>query len=125
MSRTATVQQAEPLRRLRTLYENDRAARDQQHPPLASHGQCRYCGRPWFRYGGTAFEGHATCIVSTEFQGDVVAILDCGVSFAELASCLGVSPSIVRAWWHGLKQSPQGGVRRVNANNEDERQNEP
>lgn len=89
---------------LRATYEADRAARDAAHPPIFDPSRCRYCGKHWYRFGGTQFEGHVTCAVSQEFLHAIVDVLDSGVSYVSVGLEIGVSHNIVRAWWRTMKR---------------------
>lgn len=89
---------------LAVQYANDRAKQDAAHPPITTPNRCRYCGRGWQRFGGTQFDGHVICVVSPDFQRALVDVLDTGVSYAVIGEQIGVSPNIVRAWWHAVKR---------------------
>ena len=34
----------------------------------AADGKCRYCGRGWVRWPGSKLDGHARCLVTSDFQ---------------------------------------------------------
>lgn len=93
------------LTALRTAYLRDRAARDVAHPPITVPHRCRYCQKTWQRFGGTQFDGHVICSVSAEFMNRIVGILDAGISYAAIATQLGVNANVVRAWWMFVKRS--------------------
>lgn len=99
-------QPTQAISTLRATYEADRAARDVVHPPISDPGRCRYCGKPWLRFGGTRFDGHVTCAVSDDFQRGLVEVLDTGVSYASVGLQIGVGDNVVRAWWLAVKRSP-------------------
>jgi hypothetical protein len=87
---------------LRAAYDADRAEIDARHPPLPLPDTCRYCRKSWRHWKGGRFDGHVSCAISRVFARQLVMFLrsDPRHTFASVAVALGLSPSIVRAWWH-------------------------
>lgn len=100
-----------PLTALVAAFEADRAAIDAAHPPLGHHlrvgvrDQCRYCGGTWQLWNGARFEGHVRCAVSEQFQRELVCVIDADprLTFTAVGLALGVSTSVIRAWWVNVK----------------------
>lgn len=56
---------------------------------------CRYCGAYWHPFNGSALDGHAKCLISTEFQRRLALVPGPQL---KLAAQLGVTLSVLRAW---------------------------
>jgi hypothetical protein len=93
------------LTALRLAFLADRAAMDAAHPPTGVRDRCRYCGGTWQLWNGGRFDGHVRCAVSPAFQHQLVDQLerDIRLTYATIALALGVSTSVVRAWWQNIK----------------------
>lgn len=60
---------------------------------------CRYCGKHWRLWAGSQLDGHAKCLVTARFKSDLaVALKDPTLTYGTIATLLGVTKSVVRAW---------------------------
>lgn len=74
--------------------------------PGAPPNTCRYCGRHWRRWAGSQLDGHAACIVTSEFKLRVGEILRSPlVSYEVVASAIGVTPAVVRSWTFPIRSA--------------------
>lgn len=61
---------------------------------------CRYCGKYRGFWAGGKTDGHAKCLVSIEFQREVLALYRSGpaITVRQIAKICGVTPENVTAW---------------------------
>lgn len=66
----------------------------------AEPNTCRYCGRRWQRWAGSELDGHAACVVTPDFKQQLVEVLRSSpeVTYAKVATALGVTVAVLRAW---------------------------
>lgn len=94
-------------------YLLDRDVMDATFPPLSKgERRCRYCKGSFMFVGLGKFAGHVRCATSLAFQRRLVLFLDQNpaLTFWSVATALGVTPAIIRAWWSNIK-SPKSGRR--------------
>ena len=62
---------------------------------------CRYCGSFWKPFANSTLPGHARCMVTLEFQREIVALLRANprITFDAVARACDVGVQVVRAWW--------------------------
>lgn len=90
-------------------YQIDRRLIDVEHPATGPNGKCRYCGKSWTPFPRGKFDGHVRCAVTPGFRSRLRAMIDSspGMSYISVGTALGVSPSIVRAWWdNAIRRGP-------------------
>lgn len=77
-----------------------------RHTAPAQRNTCSYCGRFWIPFGGSRLAGHATCVVSEQFQRLVEVRWRCDprLTFGAIARTLGVSTATVVAWVRNAEQ---------------------
>ena len=75
--------------------------------PGAEPNTCRYCGRHWRQWAGSKLDGHAACIVTEDFKQRLSEILRSspGMTYATIASVIGVTPAIVRSWTYPIRSA--------------------
>jgi hypothetical protein len=75
--------------------------------PGAEPNTCRYCGRHWRQWFGSKLDGHAACIVTSDFKLRLAEILRSspGVTYATIASAIGVTPAVVRSWTYPIRSA--------------------
>ena len=68
--------------------------------PGAEPDTCRYCGQRWHQWAGSKLDGHAACVVTSDFKQRLVDMLRSSpeVTYAKVADVLGVTLAVVRAW---------------------------
>lgn len=74
------------------------------HRDKVPDGVCRYCGKYWRRWDDSRLTGHARCVVTPEFRAklrDFYYNSPAEFHVQRLASELGFSVSVVRAWTVG------------------------
>lgn len=72
--------------------------------PGAEPNTCRYCGKHWRQWAGSKLDGHAACIVTEEFKGQLVVLLRSPhVTYNAIAEAIGVTPSVVRSWTYPIR----------------------
>lgn len=61
--------------------------------------RCRYCGKWWRKWNGSRLDGHAKCVVGSEFKQYLrTTLMHTSVSFMKISERLGVTESVVRSW---------------------------
>lgn len=101
------------LQGLRNAYEHARkiAVRDARHPVglmETPNGLCRYCGDPWVQWVGSQVDGHVKCYVPLSFKRFLVGEMkNPRLTFDLVASALGVTVSMLRAWYAAGAKVPK------------------
>lgn len=69
--------------------------------PSIPSRSCRYCGKHRGSWAGSRLDGHALCVVGDEFKVFVGQQMraHCRLTYAVVAQAVGVSHSVVRAWY--------------------------
>ena len=74
--------------------------------PGAEPNTCRYCGRHWRQWVGSKLDGHAACIVTSDFKQRLVVILRSPeVTYKDVAEAIGVTPAVVRSWTYPIRST--------------------
>lgn len=70
---------------------------------------CKYCGKWWRKWNGSQLDGHAQCVVTRVFKGQLAAFMNRNpaITYAKMGEVLGVSASVIRSW-----VAPRSGGRR-------------
>ena len=72
--------------------------------PGAEPNTCRYCGKHWRQWAGSKLDGHAACIVTEDFKQQLAELLRSStVTYAAVASAIGVTSSVVRSWTNPIR----------------------
>lgn len=75
-------------------------------PDDAPPDTCRYCGDHWRRWAGSKLDGHAKCIVTDSFKGELAAVLrNPRIGYSDVALAIGVTPSVVRSWTFPIRST--------------------
>ena len=100
------------LATLREAYFIDRRVMDHLYPMIVETDVCRYCLGAWHQFANCSLAGHVRCATSMPFQRRLVEFIDSNprLTYWTIATALGVTPSVVRAWWQNVK-SPRKGPR--------------
>ena len=98
------------LTTLAEAYQLDRMLMDTVFLPILETDRCRYCQEKWQHYANCRFPGHVRCATTIPFQHRLVQFFDehPAMTYWSVAQALGVTGSIVKAWWTNVKCPRKG-----------------
>lgn len=91
------------LDELSAEYQADRDFRKLHHPPTEVF--CRYCGLFRRYVARSTLDGHAQCVISTEFKRRLVGemVKDARLTYTSVAKSLGVTQKTIREWFRAVR----------------------